>query len=87
MKKHKTSISQATSYKEVGEFWDAHDLSDFWDKTEEALFAVDIKSEVTYYAVDRELSERIQSVAQKRGVSADTVINLWIQEKLQEQKT
>lgn len=87
MKKDKTSISQAKSYKEIGEFWDTHDLSEYWDKTKEASFELDIESEVTYYAVDKILSEKIQAVAQKRGVSADTLINLWVQEKLQEQKT
>ena len=87
MRKHKSSLSQATSYREIGEFWDTHDLSDFWDKTKEAQFDIDIESEVTYYAVDRTLSEKIQSIAQKRGVTADTLINLWVQEKLQEQKT
>ncbi len=87
MRKHKSTLSQATSYKEIGEFWDTHDLSDFWDKTKEAQFDVDIESEVIYYAVDRTLSEKIQSLAQKRGVTADTLINLWVQEKLQEQKT
>ncbi|MBI3815759.1 MAG: hypothetical protein HY279_14985 [Nitrospinae bacterium] len=86
MKKHKSSVSQATSYKEIGEFWDTHDLSDFWDKTKEASFEVDIESEATYYAVDKMLSEKIQSIAKKRGVTADTLINLWVQEKLQEQK-
>lgn len=86
MKKHKSSVSEATSYKEIGEFWDTHDLSDFWDKTKSASFEVDIESEVTYYAVDKILSEKIQAIAQKRGVTADTLINLWVHEKLQEQK-
>ena len=86
MRKHKSTLSQATSYKEIGEFWDTHDLSDFWDKTKEAQFDIDIESEVTYYALDRTLSEKIQSLTQKRDVTADTLINLWVQEKLQEQK-
>ena len=85
MRKHKSSVSQATSYKEIGEFWDTYDLADFWDKTKEVSFEADIESEVIYYAVDKMLSEKIQTVAQKRGVSADTLINLWVQEKLQEQ--
>lgn len=71
---------------EIGEFWDAHDVSDFWDETKEVSFEVDIKSEVTYYAVDKMLSEQIQAIALKRGVAADTLINLWVQEKLREQK-
>jgi hypothetical protein len=87
MRKDKSSVSQATTYKEIGDFWDTHDLADFWDKTKEASFEVDIESEVTYYAVDKILSEKIQAIAQKRGVTADTLINLWVQEKLQEQKT
>ena len=86
MRKHKSSVSEATSYKETGEFWDTHDLSEFWDKTREASFEVAIESEVTYYAVDKMLSEKIQAIAQKRGVPADTLINLWVQEKLQEQR-
>jgi hypothetical protein len=36
--------------------------------------------------VDRTLSDRIQAVAQKRGIAADTLLNLWVQEKLQEQE-
>ena len=86
MRKNKSSISEATSYKETGEFWDTHDLTEFWDKTKKASFGVDIESEITYYAVDKKLSEKIQAIAQKRGVTADTLINLWVQEKLQEQK-
>ncbi len=31
----------------------------------EASFEVDIESEVTYYAVDKMLSEKIQAIAQK----------------------
>jgi len=35
---------------------------------------VDLQSEITYYALDRQLSERIQAVAKKRGVSANTLL-------------
>lgn len=86
MSKGRSSLSKAKSYKETGQFWDTHDLSEFWDKTEKTEFEVDIESEITYYALDKALSEQIQVLARQRGVSADTIINLWIQEKLQEQK-
>ena len=42
----------------AGKFWDTHDLADSWNKTKEASFKVDIESEVTYYAVDKMLSEK-----------------------------
>lgn len=85
MRRGKTTISKAGSYEEIGRFWDTHDLADFWEKTEEVRFDVDIKSERTYYAVDNILSERLHMIAKERGVSADTLVNLWIQQKLQEQ--
>jgi len=85
MSKGRSTVSKAKSYKEIGDFWDAHDLSDFWGQTQKVEFEVDIKSEITYYCLDKKISEQIQSIAQKRGVSADTLINLWVQEKLQEQ--
>lgn len=87
MKRGKSSISKAKSNKEIGEFWDTHDLSGFWDQTGRAKFEVGIESEITYYSLDKKLAEEVQSIAQKRGVSADTLINLWVQEKIQEQGT
>ena len=84
MSKASSTLSKAKSYKEIGDFWDNHDLSNFWDQTKKVEFEVDIKSEITYYSLDKKLSEQIQSIAQTRGVSADTLINLWVQEKLQE---
>lgn len=86
MNKRKSSISKASSYEAIGEFWDTHDLSDYWDKTKPATFKIDIKSEVIYYAIDKTLSERLQRIARKRGVPTNTLINLWIQEKLGEQR-
>jgi hypothetical protein len=86
MRQNKSAISRAISYKEIGDFWDSHELTEVSVKTKEVFFDVDIKSEVTYYAVDNTLSEKIQALALKRGVPSDTLINLWVQEKLQEQK-
>lgn len=85
MSKNKSSISKAKSYEEIGEYWDAHDLAEHWEETKPAEFEVDIQSEVTYYAVERELSEKVKAFAKRRGVSPDTLLNLWLQEKLQEQ--
>ena len=82
----KGTVSEAATYRELGEFWDAHDLSDFWGKTKTASFEVAIEEEVTYYAVDKTLSEKLRAIAQKQGVTADTLINLWVQEKLQKLK-
>jgi len=87
MTKNRSSLSKANTYQEIGEYWDSHDLSEHWDKTEQVEFKVDIRSEVTYFAVENSLSEKLRTIARQHGVSADTLLNLWVQERLQEQKT
>jgi hypothetical protein len=84
MAKRKSSISKASSYQEMGEFWDTHDLTDYWDQTKPVEFTVNLQSEATYYRLESSLSDRIQAIAKQRGVSAETLLNLWVQEKLQE---
>ncbi|MGH7774584.1 MAG: CopG family antitoxin [Candidatus Binatia bacterium] len=85
MRRNKSSISKARSYGEIGEFWDKHDLSDVWGKTRKVKFEVDVESEITYYPIERRLSDKIQSLARKRGVSSDTLVNLWLEQKIKEQ--
>jgi hypothetical protein len=87
MKKGKSSISKARSYAEIGEYWDKHDLSDVWGKTKKVKFEVVAEPEATYYPVERDLSAKIQSVAKKQGVSSDTLVNLWLEQKIKEQRS
>lgn len=87
MKKDKSSISKAQSYREMGEFWDTHDLSDYWDQTHPVEFEIDIQSEIMYYPLEVTLSDKMRSFAEQRGVSPETLINLWVQEKLLQETT
>ena len=82
----KSSISKARTYAEIGAFWDEHDLSDFWGKTKPARADVELESEESLYAVEKGLSETIRREAKERGVSPHTLVNLWLQEKIQKLK-
>ncbi|HEX8737944.1 MAG TPA: CopG family antitoxin [Pyrinomonadaceae bacterium] len=82
MAENKSSISEAGSYREIGEYWDAHDLGEVWDKTEAAEFEVDLDSDIFYYAVETSLSTKLRSIAEKKGVSTETLVNLWLQERV-----
>jgi len=84
MKKSRQSLSQGKTYAEIGQFWDTHDLASSWEQTEDTDFAVDIQSEVVYYAIDKCLSQQLQVLAQKRGITPDTLANLLLQERLHE---
>lgn len=81
MAENKSSISKAGSYREIGEYWDSHDAGEILDETEDVKFEVDLQSDVFYYAVETSLSSKLHTIAERRGVSAETLINLWLQEK------
>lgn len=49
----RTSISQANTDQEIGEFWDTHDVADYWEETEPVEFEVDIESQVGRHCVQR----------------------------------
>jgi hypothetical protein len=74
-----------SSPEEAGEFWDTHDLADYWDQTQPVTDIVfDITRRRYLIPVERSLSDRLVEVATRRGVAAETLVNLWIKEKLEE---
>jgi len=77
-----SSTSKAATIEAIGEYWDTHDTGEIWDKTKPVDMTVEIASEKVYCAIDRKLAENAQAIARQRGISTDTLINLWIQEKV-----
>ncbi|MEK7727737.1 MAG: CopG family antitoxin [candidate division KSB1 bacterium] len=70
------------SIEEAGDFWDSHDLTDYWDLTREAHFEVNIERRVFLTALEPQLAKRLIDCARKRGVTSETLINVWLSEKL-----
>ena len=82
----KTPISNAQTYREIGAFWDEHDSTEEGEQ-KEVEFNVNIESQRRYYLIDQQLSKKIKQVAEKRGISEDTLLNLWVQEKILQAET
>ncbi|MDI6795089.1 MAG: CopG family antitoxin [bacterium] len=81
--KKKDSIPEHfSSIEEASAFWDTHDLGDYWDQTTEARFEVDIQTERNYYSLEKDLSKEIEGIARNKGVSSETLVNLWLKEKI-----
>ena len=80
----KSSISNAITYEEIGEFWDENSLDAFWSDTEDVTFQVNLNlnNRLTYYGINENLSEQLSSIAKQKGISAKELLNSWIQEKL-----
>jgi hypothetical protein len=80
-----TSVSKAQTPEEVGEFWDTHSLADYWDQTHEADFEVPARRR-RRVALMPELYARLEAEARARGIQPETLANLWLAERLQEQE-
>jgi hypothetical protein len=72
------------SLEEAADFWDTHDLADYWDVTREAHFEVDIQRRVYLTALEPQLAKKLTAAAHQRGISTETLINIWLSEKAQE---
>ena len=65
----------------MGEFWDTHDFTDFDD-----LKAKDIKFDISCAVpIEEELLSSVEKQARLRGVKVETLVNLWLQQKLTEE--
>jgi hypothetical protein len=80
-KAKETPISKAQSLDEVADYWDKHSLADHWDETQEAQFEVraNRRRRIT---VDPEVYSHIEAQARMRGISPETLINLWLAEHI-----
>ena len=75
---------QFASIEEAAEFWETHDLADYWDLTETAEFEVNLQRRRYLVALDPELAEKLATEAHQRGLATETLVNLWLSEKLQQ---
>jgi hypothetical protein len=82
--KQRDPIPEFETLKEIAEFWDAHSTADYFDRTEEVHFEVDLGRERQPIYLLPELLEQLESQAQARGVSVETLANLWLVEKAHE---
>ena len=80
-----TSISKAQTLEEIADFWDTHSLADYWDQTHEVEFEVRAKRR-RRVTLTPEVYEKVEAQARVQGVLPETLVNLWLAERLQEVK-
>jgi len=76
-----TPISKARTPEEIGEFWDSHSLADYWEETHEVEFEVGAKRR-RRVTLDPEVYAELEAAARARGVLPETLVNLWLAERL-----
>lgn len=76
------SMPHFASLDALVEFFDTHDLGEYWDQMPEAHFEVDIKRRTHLFALDRNLADRLTEIALSRQVPSVVLINSWLREKI-----
>lgn len=76
------SIPRLSSLDELVEFFETHDLGDYWEQMPETDFEVDIKRRTHVFALEEDLVERLTAVAREKQVPSEMLVNVWIREKL-----
>lgn len=66
------------------EFFDTHDLGEYWDEMPEAQFEVDIKKKTHFFPLDADLAEKLNQIAKKKKTPSETLIKTWLKEKILE---
>lgn len=69
------------------EYFDTHDMSEEMEKMPEVHFEYSPNARRKRFALDVELAEQLQSIAGQRGISAETLLNEWVWEKVAEPPT
>ncbi len=73
------------NFNSLGEFWafwDTHSTADYEDLMEDVSMQVNLGSNKIYYAVAKDLVTQLRNQARKQGVSSQTLLNLWLREKM-----
>ena len=66
---------------EIIAFWDTHSTADYEPETEIVDFEIDIHEELYAIRLVPELAILIGRKAKARGVTTETLVNLWLAEK------
>ena len=79
----KNNIPEMQSYEEIAEFWDSHSVADYWDETEPVKFEISPTARRKYLvAIDPAILQRLQKVAHERGLSTESIVNLFLEQHL-----
>jgi len=74
------------SLDELVQFFDTHDMGEYWEQMPEVYFDfdIDLKKRTYLVAIDEELIGKLTEIAEAKHVSAEILINSWLKEKMLE---
>lgn len=83
--KRARQIPEFKSAEEEAAFWEKHSVAPYWDQLEPVQFKITRprKKQVSI-RFDPNILEQVRAVAEKKGIPYQTLVQMWVAEKLQE---
>ncbi len=78
-----TAISQASTLAQIAEYWDTHSVADVWEQTHDVEFTI-LAPRRRRITLDPAVYSEIEERARSRGIQPETLVNLWLAERLRQ---
>ncbi len=77
-------IPEFASRAEEAEFWDTHDVTDYWDelKPVDVRFAKNVSGGIIAVRLDLETLQQLRALAEEKRIGASELVRTWILEGL-----
>jgi len=84
-KQQREPIPEAfASIEEAAEFWDSHSTADYDDLMHDVHFDVNIQRRIFLVPIEGKLAMEMTAIAEREGLTLETLVNLWLQKQLNE---
>jgi CopG antitoxin of type II toxin-antitoxin system len=80
----KDVLPRTDSLAERVEFFETHDMGEYWDQMPEADFDIDIRRRKHLVGLDEDLVGEVTKLSRSRHVSSESLVNALLREKLAE---
>lgn len=72
---------------EAADFWDTHSTADYDHLMREVHFDVDLQRRTFLVPIEGNLAKEITAEARREGLELETLVNVWLREKVSELAT
>lgn len=75
------------SDKQIAEFWDTHDVTEYWDqlKPVKEPFIDKRPKKAISMRFDEDTLQKLKIIAESKGIGYQTLIRMWIKERLKKE--
>jgi len=86
MKKKLPDFSKMSD-EEIADFWDKHNVTDYWDQLRPAKeqFIDKRPKKAISMRIDEDTLDELKKVAKSKGIGYQTLARMWIQERLKKE--